>query len=32
LIPATPGMDTAFTAFWRASIGWDGKDPIRPFA
>jgi len=32
LIPATPGMDTAFTAFWRASIGWNGKDPIRPFA
>lgn len=32
LIPATPGMDTTFTAFWRASIGWDGKDPIRPFA
>lgn len=32
LIPATPGMDAAFTAFWRASVDWDGKDPIRPFA
>jgi len=31
LIPATPGMDEAFTAFWRASVGWDGADPIRPF-
>jgi Glyoxalase/Bleomycin resistance protein/Dioxygenase superfamily len=32
LIPATPGMDAAFTAFWRASIDWDGRDPVRPFA
>ena len=32
LIPATPGMDAAFTAFWRAAVDWDGKDPIRPFA
>jgi hypothetical protein len=32
LIPATPGMDEAFTRFWRASVDWDGKDPIRPFA
>jgi len=32
LIAATPGMDEAFTRFWRASIGWDGRDPIRPFA
>ncbi|MEG3145306.1 VOC family protein [Sphingomonas sp. RT2P30] len=31
LIPATSGMDTAFTAFWRASVGWDGRDPIRSF-
>lgn len=31
LIPATPGMDTHFTAMWRASQGWDGVDPIRPF-
>lgn len=32
LIPATSGMDRAFTAFWRASLDWNGQDPIRPFA
>jgi Glyoxalase/Bleomycin resistance protein/Dioxygenase superfamily len=32
LIPATPGCDAAFTAFWKASIDWDGSEPIRPFA
>jgi hypothetical protein len=32
LIPATPGMDDAFTAFWQASVNWDGRDPVRPFA
>jgi len=32
LIPATPAMDAAFTAFWRASQDWQGDDPIRPFA
>jgi hypothetical protein len=31
LIPATPGMDETFTKFWRASLDWDGSDPIRPF-
>ncbi len=31
LIPATPGMDEMFTRFWRASLDWDGADPIRPF-
>jgi len=31
LIPATDGMDAGFTAFWRASIDWDGRDPVRPF-
>jgi len=31
LIGATPGMDEAFTRFWRASVGWDGRDPVRPF-
>jgi hypothetical protein len=31
LITATPGMEEVFTRFWRASVGWDGKDPIRPF-
>ncbi|WP_197058622.1 VOC family protein [Modestobacter caceresii] len=32
LIEYGPGMDAAFTAFWRASLDWDGADPIRPFA
>jgi Glyoxalase/Bleomycin resistance protein/Dioxygenase superfamily len=31
LIPATPGMDTVFTKFWRASVDWDGRDPVRRF-
>jgi Glyoxalase/Bleomycin resistance protein/Dioxygenase superfamily len=31
LIPATPGMDAHFTAFWQASQGWDGSNQIRPF-
>lgn len=31
LIPVTPGMDATFTAFWRASVDWDGTDPVRPF-
>lgn len=31
LIPATQGMDEAFTAFWRASLDWDGSDPVRAF-
>lgn len=31
LIPATEGMDAAFTTFWRASLDWNGHDPIRPF-
>ena len=31
LITATPAMDEAFTAFWRASLDWDGSDPIRSF-
>jgi hypothetical protein len=29
LIEATPGMDRGFTAMWRASVGWDGSDPLR---
>ena len=24
-------MDEVFTRYWRASIGWDGSDPVRPF-
>ncbi len=31
LIPATPGMDETFTRFWKASVDWDGRDPVRPF-
>lgn len=31
LIPATPGMDDMFTRFWRASVDWNGADPVRPF-
>jgi hypothetical protein len=31
LIPATLGMDDLFTRYWRASIDWDGREPIRPF-
>ena len=32
LIPATPGCDAAFSAFWAASRDWDRRDPVRPFA
>jgi hypothetical protein len=31
LIAATDGMEEAFTRFWRASVDWDGSDPVRPF-
>lgn len=31
LIPGTPSTDETFTRFWRASVDWDGKDPIRDF-
>lgn len=31
LIPATTGMEEMFTRYWRASVDWDGKDPVRPF-
>lgn len=31
LIPATPGMDEHFTRFWKASLDWDGTDPVRSF-
>jgi hypothetical protein len=31
LIQATETMDQAFTAMWRNTVGWDGRDPIRPF-
>jgi hypothetical protein len=31
LIPATQGMDEMFTRYWKASVDWDGRDPVRPF-
>lgn len=31
LIETGPGMETVFTNFYSASLGWDGSDPIRPF-
>jgi hypothetical protein len=31
LIPATQGLDELFTKYWRASLDWDGRDPVRPF-
>ena len=31
LLPVTPGMDETFTRFWKASLGWDGSDPVRSF-
>ncbi len=31
LIPVTEGMDATFTRFWRASLDWDGTEPIRSF-
>ncbi len=31
LLPVTPMMDETFTRFWQASLGWDGRDPVRPF-
>ncbi len=32
LIESGPQMEAAFTEFWKASLGWDGRDPVRPFA
>jgi hypothetical protein len=31
LLPVTPGMDETFTRFWKASLDWDGTDPVRSF-
>ena len=31
LIESTAGMDDMFTRYWRASVDWDGSDPVRPF-
>jgi len=32
LIEIGPMMETVFTRFYQASLGWDGSDPVRPFA
>jgi glyoxalase/bleomycin resistance protein/dioxygenase superfamily protein len=32
LIEMDEATDTAFTGFYAASLGWDGSDPVRPFA
>jgi hypothetical protein len=32
LIELGADFERIFTGFYRASLGWDGKDPIRPFA
>jgi hypothetical protein len=31
LIELGPVMETVFTKFYAASLGWDGSDPVRPF-
>lgn len=31
LIEVNPGFESAFGNFYRATIGWDGKDPVRSF-
>jgi Glyoxalase/Bleomycin resistance protein/Dioxygenase superfamily len=32
LIELGAAFDPVFSGFYRASIGWDGRDPIRPFS
>jgi hypothetical protein len=32
LIEMDEATDVAFTRFYAASLGWDGSDPVRPFA
>lgn len=32
LIELGASFDPVFSRFYRATIGWDGKDPVRPFA
>jgi hypothetical protein len=32
LIELGADLETMFTKFYRASLGWDGNDPVRPFA
>jgi hypothetical protein len=31
LIEVGPSLESLFTRFYRASVGWDGSDPVRPF-
>ena len=31
VIELGPGFEPTFNRFYRASIGWDGADPVRPF-
>jgi hypothetical protein len=31
LIPATVDTDEMFTRYWKASVDWDGGDPVRKF-
>lgn len=31
LIAVNEGMEAAFTNMYRASLGWDGSEPVRPF-
>jgi hypothetical protein len=31
LIELGDAMEETFTRFYAASLGWDGRDPIRPF-
>jgi len=32
LIELGADLEPIFTGFYRATLGWDGKDPVRPFA
>lgn len=32
LIEDSPALDEVFTSFYRASLLWDGSDPVRPMA
>lgn len=32
LIPTNPLMEQVFDGFRRATLAWDGRDPVRPFA
>jgi hypothetical protein len=32
LIELGADLEPMFTGFYRATLGWDGKDPVRPFA